>query len=175
LTPAEYEIAVVKYLRGLGSGLKDFRVEHLETVTSPLGDFIMDGVAHFEVMGGDFVVLVECKHHKDPIKRDVVQVLADKQAAVGAHKSFLFSMSEFQSGAIHYAELKGIALVRFMPAPTSTGFRAGYETRDFTMGGASFRPQFELAAWSVDLSDDQKVLYRRGGELAPDFWSSGSG
>jgi restriction system protein len=175
LTPEEYEVEVVKYLRGLGPGLKDFRVQHLEKVTSPYGDFVMDGVAHFEIMGGDFLVLVECKHHKDPVKREVVQVLADKQAAAGAQKSFLFATSEFQSGAITYAKLKRIALVRFMPSRVSTAVRADYQTRDFSMGGSSIRPQLEIAPWSVDLSDDGKALYRRGGELAPDFWIEGSG
>src|SRR5450759_2265193 len=103
MTPEEYEREVVSYLRGFGKQLKSFDIRHAATVSTPDGDFVMDAVASFEAMDADFLVVIECKQHKDPIKREVVQVLADKQTASHAQKAFLFATSEFQSGAVAYA------------------------------------------------------------------------
>ncbi len=57
----------------------------------------------------DFLVLV--KLHRNPIMREVVQVLRDKVQSVSAHKGVLVSSAPFQRGAIEYADAHGIALV----------------------------------------------------------------
>jgi restriction system protein len=104
---------VVDYLRALDHQLKDFTVEHQTPLASPDGEFNMDAVATFEALGANFLVLVECKHHKNPIKRELVQVLADKLSSTPGHKGMLFSTATFQKGAINYAISRRIALVHF--------------------------------------------------------------
>jgi hypothetical protein len=51
--------------------------------------------ARSRIFGADFLVLVECKHHKNRIKREHVQVLHGKLVTLGAQKTMLFSTSEF--------------------------------------------------------------------------------
>jgi hypothetical protein len=38
----------------------------------------MDVTARFRLAGMDFLILFECKRHKDPVKRSDVQVLLTK-------------------------------------------------------------------------------------------------
>ena len=112
LSPAEFEREVHRVLSLDGCHLKYFVVKHLDKIRGVDGEYTFDVTATFEVLGGDILVVIECKHQKDPVKREVLQVLHDKMLAVGAHKGMVFSTAGFQSGASAYAEVHRIALVR---------------------------------------------------------------
>jgi hypothetical protein len=71
----------------------------------------------------EFLVLVEAKCHRNPIKRELVQVLHQKLQSVSAQKAVLVSTAPFQSGALEFALAHGIALV------TVTEGRFTYGTR----------------------------------------------
>ena len=111
LSPEEFERSVAEFLVGAGDGLTSFRVLHREHLSGPDGTYEVDVTARFEALGASFLVLVECKHQRRPVERDVVQVLRDRLSAVAAQKGILFSTSPFQSGAVQYAARHGIALV----------------------------------------------------------------
>ena len=72
----------------------------------------------------DFLVLVECKRHRDPIKRDIVQVLHSRIQEVGAHKGIIFATTAFQRGAVEFDKAHGIALVQIADGRTSYVARA---------------------------------------------------
>lgn len=154
LSPAEFESLVVAEIRKLGQPLKSFEVQHQSRVTTPDGEFLMDAVATFEALGGDFLVLVECKHHKNPIKRELVQVLADKMASARAQKAILFSSAPFQAGAIEYAHQRRIALVHM----TEGG--PVFETRG---GSSPDGPPGPPEAHWVTTGETGEEVYRRGG------------
>ncbi len=134
LTPSEFEQQVEAWLKLSGVGLREFQVQRLETLTGTDGEYEIDVTARFEALGVNFLVLVECKHHKHPIKRDVVQVLFDRIRAVGAHKGIIFATTTFQRGAVEYAKAHGIALVEVADGRTS------YFTKSDT-------PLLELPPW----------------------------
>jgi restriction system protein len=72
----------------------------------------MDVLAKFQaIAGAEFIVLIECKKYRNAVERELVQVLHDKVRSVGAHKGMLFTTTGFQSGAVKYARVNGIALV----------------------------------------------------------------
>ena len=75
----------------------------------------MDAIATFSALGVDFLVLVECKHHRNFIKRELVQVLSDKQRAASAHEAILLPTGPFQCGALELAAARPIALVQLTP------------------------------------------------------------
>ena len=75
--------------------------------------------------------MVECKHHKSPIKREAVQILRDRIRSTGAQKGMIFSTSNFQRGVLEFAKKHRIALARVAEGKTS------YETR---AQGASVNP-----------------------------------
>lgn len=79
------------------------------------GAYSFDVTAQFKAFGGASIkVVVECKKHAHPIKRELVQVLNDKKRSVGAHKAILVATAPFQSGAIEYASTNGVALVQIV-------------------------------------------------------------
>lgn len=87
---------------------------YCEELSANDGLYKIDVTARFEALGVEFLILIECKHHRYPIKREVVQILYDKIRATGAHKGILFATVGFQRGAIEYAKSHGIALVRIV-------------------------------------------------------------
>jgi restriction system protein len=123
LTPLEFERFVVAALREQGVGLSDFRVTHLEPVAGVDGTYAMDAVARFTALGADFTVLIECKHQRRRVERDVIQVLVDKLRSTSSHKGMVFSSGGFQRGALEYAKKHGVALVKVVDG------RSLYQTR----------------------------------------------
>jgi restriction system protein len=114
ITATEFEELVHEYLSELGQELKTYHAIHNVIISASDGEYQIDILAEFEFLGANFKVLVECKKHKNPIKREVVQVLHSKLQSTGAHKGMIFSTSPFQSGANRYAEKHGIALIRMI-------------------------------------------------------------
>jgi restriction system protein len=114
LTPREFELAVKELIRRAGLGLLSFEVQHLETLQGTDGNYTIDVTARFEELGVNFLVLIECKRHKDTIKRSDVQIMHDKLRSLGAQKGMIFSASEIQRGAINYASKHRIALIQLI-------------------------------------------------------------
>ncbi len=75
------------------------------------GEYDIDATVRFRVAGADFLVLIEAKLHRNPIKREIVQILHSKVVSVGAQKGVIVSTAPFQSGALDFALEHGIALV----------------------------------------------------------------
>ena len=154
LTPRQFELLVVEELRKLGQPLVGLKVEHQSPVSTPEGEFAIDALATFKALGGDYLVLVECKHHKNPIKREVIQVLADKLASTHAQKAMVFSTARFQSGAIEYAAERHIALILMTPGGPV------FETRGrFGPEGPPGPPE---AYWAT-VRGDGAIVYHYGG------------
>jgi restriction system protein len=112
ISPREFELLVKEYLEGVGKDLKTFTATHNTHLKNNDGEYQIDVYAEFDFLGATFKVLVECKRHKNRIKREVVQLLYDKLRSAGAQKGMVFSTSGFQDGAKKYAIEHGIALVK---------------------------------------------------------------
>ncbi len=125
LTPKKFEREVKAMLEKASANLKAFEAKHLEKVRGLEGDYEIDVTARFEALGVDYLTLIECKHQKNPVKRETVQILYDKIRTTGAHKGMIFATTTFQRGAIEYATAHGIALVRVAEGKTL------YETKAF--------------------------------------------
>lgn len=98
-------------LEAAGADLDSFDAKHREKLPGSDGVYEIDISVRFNALDANFLVLIECKHQKDPIKRDIVQILHDRIRSTGAHKGIVFSTSSFQSGAVEYAAKHGIGLV----------------------------------------------------------------
>lgn len=113
ISSKEFEQLVHSSIERLGKNLKEFKAKHNVKLKTHDSVYQIDVTAKFEVLGGaEILVLIECKHHKHPIKREVVQLLNDKIRTTGAHKGIICATVGFQSGAIEYAKIHGIALAR---------------------------------------------------------------
>jgi restriction system protein len=140
LTPAEFEEHIRDWLSVAGAGLSDLQVTRLETIEGDGGAYEMDVVARFTAFqGAEFVVLVECKHHRNPIKREVIQVLEAKLRDAKAHKGIVAATSSFQSGALEYAKEHGIATLLVSDSSI------GYMTRSMGSGRPPPTPGHAIA------------------------------
>ncbi|HXQ68885.1 MAG TPA: restriction endonuclease [Pyrinomonadaceae bacterium] len=170
LTPDQFEVAVKSLIKKSGFGLSHFSVQRLEKLKGSDGEYEIDVTARFRALGADFLVLVECKHYKHSVKRDVVQVLFDRLRAVGAHKGMIFSTAKFQNGAIKYAKVHGIALVQI------TDGQAAFASRSDDTSHLLPANVPEHVGWVIDLSDDDRERYRLiyrsdPTTLFPMFWA----
>ena len=112
ITPTEFELRVLKWLRGFHETVSDFKVVHSNVIQGDSGDYEIDVHIEFSVFGGATItVLVECKRYANPVKRDVIMLLEGKLRDTVAHKGMVFSTSGFQRGAVRYATKRGIAVI----------------------------------------------------------------
>lgn len=123
LSPTQFEEFVVGLLDATATQVEDLRVTLHETLAGVDGTYDIDATVRFSLGGMQFLVLVEAKKHRHPIKRELVQVLHSKVMSVGAHKGAMVSTAPYQSGALAYARTHGVALA------TVTEGRFIYETK----------------------------------------------
>lgn len=132
ISPEEYERQVVAWLSKTRGRLASFTIRHQEKRSGSSGNYTFDALAEFEIFeGARILVLVECKRHKNPVKRDAIQILESKLRDVGGHKAMVFSTAGFQRGALEYAAKRGVATITLIDG------RLTYETRD---GGPPIDP-----------------------------------
>lgn len=135
ITPAEFEEWVGGLLAVVESDLEDLRVTLHDRVEGVEGTYEFDATIRYRWAGFEFLVIVEAKRHTNSIKRELVQVLHSKIQSVGAHKGVMISTSPFQSGAMEYAKVHGIALVSL------TEGRFTFETKAVTAPPALSREE----------------------------------
>lgn len=109
---SQFESFVVATFEQVSPAVDHLQVRLHERIESPDGDYDFDATVRFELGGLAFLVLVEAKFHRNPIKREVAQILSSKVQSVGAHKGVIVSTAPFQSGTLRYAAAHGIALVK---------------------------------------------------------------
>lgn len=125
MTANDYEIGVKNVISAKGDTLEDFNVTRNEKIKGSDGEYEIDVVARFRILeGAGITVLIECKHHKNAIKRELVQALHSKLLSVGAHKGMMFTTSTYQRGAIEFAKAHGISLVRFIDSELNYAVKA---------------------------------------------------
>lgn len=127
MTPSEFEKVVLSELKSqfTSQSVCDYSFEHNVVENVYDGSYQIDGEIKFISMGVEIKILVECKHYKNPVKREQIQALYDKIRALGAHKGIFVTTSSFQSGALKYATAHGIALISVIDSKLT------YETRSF--------------------------------------------
>ncbi len=118
ITSVQFELQVKRFMESTAGKLKDFQTVHRESMDGQDGTYEIDITARFKIFGADFLVLVECKNHKNHIKREHVQMLHAKQLSLSAQKAMLFATTPFQDGAVEYANQHGIALVQLASGET---------------------------------------------------------
>jgi restriction system protein len=115
ISPKDYELQVVAWLKATGATIASFEVTHLQHLEGSGGEYAFDAVAELIVLGGaQITMLVECKRTHRPVEREDLLVLWAKLQDVKAHKAMLFSTSGFQRGALEYAAVYGIATIVFV-------------------------------------------------------------
>ena len=100
MSSIDFEKYALQVLKSKIKGLENVKFIHNKIIEAYDGNYQLDGYIEFEVMGVLYKTIVECKHYKYPISREIIQKVYDNLRAVGAHKGIVVSTSNFQSGAI---------------------------------------------------------------------------
>jgi restriction endonuclease Mrr len=114
ISSAEFELFCLDVLKEYANKecLTDFSITHNKKIKTNDGEYQIDIYTEFVALSVRFKVVVECKRTIRPIEREKVVALSDKVRSIGAHKGILISTSGFQSGAIEYSKIHGIALIQ---------------------------------------------------------------
>lgn len=137
------------------------------TVEAYDSTYQIDVLAKFQAFAGaEFIVLIECKKYRSAVERELVQVLHDKVRSIGAHKGMLFTTSGFQSGAIKYATVHGIALVSIIDGAATYQTRSAFPVDTKVLDWLNL-PKFSL--WHVSENEagniSMKSIGRSSGEI----------
>jgi len=124
--PTDFEKYSLQILGQQVKHLNDCKVQHNKIIEVDDGNYQIDGYIEFSIMGVTYKTIVECKHYRSSISRELVQVLYDKIRACGANKGILISSSNYQSGAIEYASKHGIALIQLTDAGEQYNIRSKF-------------------------------------------------
>ncbi len=160
LSPEGFELFVASAFGEVGHRVSGLQVEHQRVEHGSDGDYSIDASVRFQLWGVNYVNLVEAKCHKDPIKREVVQVLDSKVRSVGAHKGIIFSTSRFQSGAVDFAGSHGIALVVVTEGRFTFSTRSAERSAGLTVERARELGLPDLVAYSYEPTDDGAIRRR---------------
>ena len=112
ISPVEFEKFCMETLKAYGKAeaLQAFEIKHNQKVETPDSTYQIDVLAEYTALGCKNTVIVECKKFSRSIERSVVVELYAKLQSIGAQKGILISTSGFQSDAVKYANVHGIAL-----------------------------------------------------------------
>lgn len=137
MDPIEFERYSLELLKSQTKELSKVKIEHNKIMEADDGSYQLDGYIEFEVMGVMYKTIVECKHWKNSIGRDVIQKVYSNLCAIGAQKGIVISTSNFQAGAIRFASKHGIALIQL--TKTSESIYAGRSGKVIIGGLAEFK------------------------------------
>lgn len=112
ISPIEFEQFCMETLKAYAAeeALQNFVIMHNRKVETPDSTYQIDVLAEYTALGCKNMVIVECKKHSRSIERAVVTELYAKLQSIGAQKGILISTSGFQSDAVKFANVHGIAL-----------------------------------------------------------------
>jgi hypothetical protein len=91
ITPEEIEEYVAQLLSSTEPLVDNLTVMIHDKIEGSDGAYDFDATVRYQLAGMSFLVLVEAKRHKNPIKRELVQVLHQKVQSVGGHKGVMIS------------------------------------------------------------------------------------
>jgi len=120
----EFEMYTEKVVQHLTKDSEiNFKIDRDINLNAYDGTYQIDIYMEYEVVGVTYKTLIECKKYKRRVERKDIAILNEKLKSTGSHKGILFSTSGFQSGALKYAKVHGIALVQIIDG------KLLYETR----------------------------------------------
>jgi restriction system protein len=172
ISAEEYEQIVKAVLDAAArqKGLLDYLSSHLDAITAADGDYTFDVTVRFRALGGDHLVLIECKRHKNKVKRELVMVLHSKLQAVGGNKGMLFSTAGFQSGAVDYASKHGISLVQLDERTTEWVHRGDAAAAAPT----AIAPSLFCGFWLYEADDLVPLSGDRQLDIRESLWLAGA-
>ena len=90
LSPQDVEREVKRHFDEAGGGLSQYSSSLRELIPGMDGEYESDVVASFLALGVRMRVLIECKHHRRPVARDVIALLVHNSRAQAPRRALWF-------------------------------------------------------------------------------------
>ena len=165
ISPTDFELLCLETLKAYGEkeGLKDFSICHNQKVETFDSTYQIDIMAEYTALGCKHKVIVECKKLSRSVERSVVTDLYAKTQSIGAQKAILISTSGFQTDAVKFAGVHGIALwqvcdEKIKHITASAYSKAKYELM-WKMTLRNFLPKFFVVQWDCSADWPLEELY----------------
>lgn len=166
MTPTEFELYCLELLKDIAKGYNNCSISHNKLITVNDGEYQIDGLIDFEMLGVNYKTIVECKKYNSKIKRSQIQVFHDTLRNVGAHKGIFISTSSYQSGAMEYAKIHGIALLQIVDG-FIMNIQMSANLNPLLIERALRTPKFIAANYDLDImcpsgftyKDDMRTLF----------------
>ena len=112
IAPAEFELFCMETVKAFAEQekLQNVSILHNQRVQAPDSTYQIDILVKYTALNCLHTVIVECKKYTRSIERATVAELYSKVQSIGAQKGILISTSGFQSDAVKFAGVHGIAL-----------------------------------------------------------------
>lgn len=119
MTPKEFELFVkndfeTRLRNEFGVNIP---VRHLQKLKSPDNTIHeVDLYYEFEIGGFKYLNIVECKYWNKMVTREAVMTLKIRRDDLRAHKAIMVTNMGYQSGAVEFAQIHGIGLIKLTEA-----------------------------------------------------------
>ena len=112
INPTEFELFCLETVKAFSEKekLRDVKITHNQRVSAPDSTYQIDILVEYTALACRHTVVVECKKYSRSIERATVAELYAKVQSIGAQKGILISTSGYQSDAVKFAGVHGIAL-----------------------------------------------------------------
>ena len=165
ISPLEFEEFCLETLKAyaIEENLQSFEIKHNQKVETPDSTYQIDVLAEYKALGCKHIVVVECKKHSRSIERAVVAELHAKLQSIGAQKGILISTSGFQSDAVKYANVHGIALWQVCDLMIKhISASANHEIPQYILYQlemAQYLPKYIMMVWDCQVDFPYQELY----------------
>lgn len=165
ISPTDFELLCLETLKAYGEkeGLKDFSICHNQKVETFDSTYQIDIMAEYTALGCKNKVIVECKKLSRNVERSVVTDLYAKTQSIGAQKAILISTSGFQTDAVKFAGVHGIALWQVCDEKIKHITASVYPKAEYAlmweMTLRNFLPKFFVVQWDCSADWPLEELY----------------
>ena len=119
VTPAYFQILVVRELRKVGFDVGTVRTHRRSELPEPEQGFVLELVVPLARAGATWRALVACRRQVGAVEREVIESVKARLPQVPADVAIVFATADFGPDALAAARESGVALLRVVDGHTA--------------------------------------------------------
>lgn len=119
VTPAYFQILVVRELRKVGFDVGTVRTHRRSELPEPERGFVLELAVALACAGKAWRALVACRRQVGAVEREVIESIKARLPEVPADAGLVFATADFETDALAAAREAGVALLRVIDGRTA--------------------------------------------------------
>ena len=119
ITPAYYQILVVRELRKTGLDVSELRVHRRSELSESQRGFVLELTASLRRGGQTNRVLIACYRQDDPVTPEIVTQVPERAKAAHADLAAVVTTADFEAASVAAAQQSAVVLIRVMDGRTA--------------------------------------------------------